>query len=240
MLTTKICAAVRRVVVKDVSILFKIRKMPTNELLGLVQATVGRERNADGISAVNSDSAEPYVETGFGKKYLMHEFQAALAGRPLFKPGLETVSQLDRIRAELKLTDMIIVGGGGVATTQDFLAYLKAGATVVQVVSQCLIDSYFPYKLRRDYDDEAYKDGRVKEQDQDTVMFHLANAARRVEQKTGLVPGVRERVVSIALEEMIAWKRRWDATTSLGPQRSRVPSVEEFVQLIESRLRTGR
>jgi dihydroorotate dehydrogenase len=56
---------------------------------------------------------------------------AGVCGAALKATGLDVVSRLARIRAEYDY-DFAIIGVGGLATPADYLAYIEAGADVVQ------------------------------------------------------------------------------------------------------------
>jgi dihydroorotate dehydrogenase len=233
-LTAKVCEEVRATVGESTKILLKIRWMPTAALETLVNTTVALGF-ADGISAINAEGVFPFLRRGSSNLRLW-EKEVCIGGKPLLPLGLQCVGTLSSIRARLGLKNMAIVGLGGVSTFEDFQAYRHMGADVVQLVSQCFVDSYAPFKIRRLLDDEVRKNDQVNDHDHDIILLTFAKAARVIEQWPGMTQSKKEKVQRITQDEMVQWMRRRDHTSSLGPMRSKSLSVEDCIRLIQARL----
>ncbi len=118
-----ILSAIRRAVPRCPPLLVKLAPdLATADLPGIVEACI--DQGAGGLIVANTTLARPAGLLG------RHAQQAGgLSGRPLLAPSTALLAQVARLaRGRLAL-----VGAGGVASGEDVLTKLRAGASLVQL-----------------------------------------------------------------------------------------------------------
>lgn len=101
----------------------------------------------DGISA-NNTIGRPVVDEE-GKEVFPGRPTAGISGAPIKQAGIETVSELARLRKELGLSYKIL-GIGGVLSPVDFQDYLDAGADFVFSVTGAMWNSMLAQEIKAD------------------------------------------------------------------------------------------
>ena len=101
----------------------------------------------DGISAINTISAEIIDENG--KQALPGEgrFRSGVCGHAIKWAGLEMVKRLKKLREELGYS-YTIIGVGGVTTPDDFFEYRKAGADIVMSATGAMWNPYLAREIK--------------------------------------------------------------------------------------------
>jgi dihydroorotate dehydrogenase len=129
----EVCRAVRRAIGTTLPLFAKIGNYPPDEqgeatLRAVVQATAPYVQGYGAVNAVpvpvTTDDGEQALP-GAGRLF------AGVCGAALKATGLDVVRRLAHIR-RTDGYDFAIIGVGGLASVEDYLAYLKAGADAVQ------------------------------------------------------------------------------------------------------------
>lgn len=100
-----------------------------------------------GVSAINTIAAPVVNENGEQALPGPNRLKSGVCGASVKWAGLDMVSKLSKIR-EKKNLDFQIVGVGGVMTVNDFTAYRKAGADVVQSATGAMWNPHLAQEVK--------------------------------------------------------------------------------------------
>ena len=237
-LVEKVCKAVNKIA-GNTKILLKIGYLPDRELNEFVDRTFPY---VHGYSAINTVAVDAYrigqdgPEPAFGKR-----IKAGLSGAPILRFGLSCVQSLAAIREREKLSEMAIVGIGGVTTTEDVQRYIESGADLVQCASAFFVDSYFAIKARQFLDSKLHRNELTADEEVDLARGNWSRAVGELKHEFGKNQVVWSHVELIALQGFQEWERDHRATIALGPRRSSpIPTIEDFKTRIKDRLRQAK
>lgn len=102
---------------------------------------------AQGISAINTISAEIVDENGNQALPGEGRLRSGVCGASIKWAGLEMVEKLKKIRTELSLNFQII-GVGGVMNSEDFFEYRNAGADIVMSATGAMWNPYLAKDIK--------------------------------------------------------------------------------------------
>lgn len=105
-------------------------------------AAAAVEAGADGLTLVNTMPGLAYHEDG---RFRVGQGNGGVSGPALLPVGLLAVR-----RVRERMPAIPILGAGGIRSAEDVRAYLRAGATLVQVGTAALADPRVPGRILRD------------------------------------------------------------------------------------------
>jgi len=225
-----VCEAVRTVV-GDRKIILKIGYLKEARLTALVEATA---EYVDAYAAINTIPVNADRE---GLLMPEHAFgpntKAGLSGTPIAHFALRAIRHLSRLRKGRDDWNFGIIGIGGITLPSDVVAYIRAGADVVQATSVFFRDPYFGIKVRSFLAAEHHAKARTLETD---LWVALTNSVIAAHQLRGEYDS--SRVTAAAQTVLLRWQADQHALLSAGPLKSlRVPTSSEFRKLIIEALR---
>jgi dihydroorotate dehydrogenase len=234
-LVERICKAIRTVI-GNAKILLKIGYLRDTDLHDFVERTAPY---VHGYSAINTVPIEGYREGQNGPEpaYGKPKLKAGLSGPPIFRCGLSCVQGLARIRSELKINNIGIIGIGGAMTPPDVQRYIDSGADVVQCTSALFVDSLFGIRVRTFLDSQLASTLKTADEERDIARMNWSRAVSSLESDFGGDDAVWSSVQMVALQDFLEWERAQKTAIALGPRRALpVPTIDEFKDRIKNRL----
>jgi dihydroorotate dehydrogenase len=232
-LVTSICKELRKHPVKK---LLKIGFMKGRELQNFIEGTAGY---VNGYSAINSLSVEGLKDGQVPEPAFGETKSAGLSGKPIFRCGLRTVSELNKIRESQRLADLRIIGIGGVSNSQDVQSYLDSGADVVMATTAFLNDPYFAIGVRRFLDSQYAGSKMTHEQTVEFARAAWSRAAQQIGQELGKNFDEKRRTTEASLSVFMEWQNKHDEEFALGKRRMQHAAPFDqryFADLIRKRL----
>lgn len=132
----------------NIPLVLKISYFHDIEHLRILIKNIGKV--VDGISSVNTLAAK--IVDADGGQALPGEgrIKSGVCGRAIRWAGLDMTKKLKKLRDEKKMK-FEIIGVGGVIHPQDFEAYIKAGADVVESATGAMWNPYLAQEIRAKY-----------------------------------------------------------------------------------------
>jgi dihydroorotate dehydrogenase len=129
----------------DLPLVIKIGYFKKDETLRDFVKKIGKI--VDGISAINTISAEIVDEEGHPALPGKDRKRSGVCGHVIRWAGLEMVEKLKKMREEFNYT-YTIIGVGGVFTPEDFVLYRKAGADIVMSATGAMWNPYLAKEIK--------------------------------------------------------------------------------------------
>jgi dihydroorotate dehydrogenase len=131
----------------DTPLIIKIAYFKEESVLKKLITEVGSL--VQGIAAINTIPAKIYTDETFTKQALpgKNRLVSGTCGSAIQWAGLASVTRLKNLRDELTVS-YAIFGGGGVMTSEDYVAYKKAGADVVMSATGAMWNPYLAQQIK--------------------------------------------------------------------------------------------
>ncbi|MEI8269995.1 MAG: dihydroorotate oxidase [bacterium] len=131
--------------IKDIPLIIKIGYFKDDIALHDFVEKVGNI--IQGISAINTISAEIVDEEGFQALPGIGRVKSGVCGHSIKWAGLEMVGKLKKLREELNYS-YTIIGVGGVSTADDFFKYRNAGADIVMSATGAMWNPFLAKEIK--------------------------------------------------------------------------------------------
>lgn len=228
-LAKRICKAARTRVTSH-KLVAKIGYLPDERLQELVLATAPY---LDGYTAINTVPVEGFVRGIELEPAFKHPgLKAGLSGKPILRLGLHAVGQLAEIREHEHLTQLSIIGVGGVSSVSDVQSYLDAGADAVQATTVFFTDPLFGRRVERYLATQPRRLRLPGAQERHQAKSNWLAATEELEEAS---PDKIRLLEGPATEVWMQWSARERAEAqSGGPRRPTAPSVDDFKSRIIS------
>ena len=141
--TEKICRAIRSVIGKTPLILKVGYYKNIKDIEKIAEIA---QRYANAISSINTLQVEVVNANGNQALPGQNRLKSGICGSAIKWAGLEMVKKLNKIR-KTKKYKFEIIGVGGVMTANDYFAYRKAGADLVQSATGAMWNPYLAYEI---------------------------------------------------------------------------------------------
>ena len=132
--------------IKDIPLIIKIGYFKDDIALENFVEKTGKI--IQGISAINTVSAEIIDENGFQALPGKGRLRSGVCGHGIKWAGLEMVEKLKKIREKLNYS-YTIIGVGGVSTSEDFIEYRNRGADIVMSATGAMWNPYLAEEIKK-------------------------------------------------------------------------------------------
>lgn len=146
-LSARICKRLRSQI-SHAKLLLKIGYLNLEQLTRLFNAT---HRYVDGYTAINALPAKIVSQGQRGEPVFpgADRTDAGISGVAIRDYALETVRSLRRLANEAKRPEIVIIGVGGISSSDDVTRFKDAGANCVQICTAAILNPHVASEIRK-------------------------------------------------------------------------------------------